>query len=119
MAFVQQPETLLFIKYGRIFAFGLAVVAAHTDIGIIRQLRQHVVQLPIEHFLAAENIETVEFDQPADPEAAAFPSVTTPGVALIGIADVVGSYGQLLCGGTERHRNKQNEGQYSFHKGDF
>lgn len=99
MAFVQQPETLLFIEYGGIFAFGLAVVAPHADIGIVGKLRQHIVQLPVEHLLAAENIEPLEFDQPAYPGAAAFPTVASFGVAFIGVTDIVGGYGQFLRNG--------------------
>lgn len=119
MAFVQQPETLLFIEYGGIFAFGLAVIAPHADIGIAGKLRQHIVQLPVEHLLAAENIEPLEFDQPAYPGAAAFPAVAAFGVALIGVTDIVGGHGQLLRNGREHQHGKQGKGQQSFHSNVF
>ena len=119
MAFVQQPETLLFIEYGGIFAFGLAVVAPHADIGIVGKLRQHIVQLPVEHLLAAENIEPLEFDQPAYPGAAAFPAVASFGVAFIGVTDIVGGYGQFLRNGREQQHGEQGEGQQSFHSNVF
>lgn len=119
MAFVQQPETLLFIEYGGIFAFGLAVIAPHADIGIAGKLRQHIVQLPVEHLLAAENIEPLEFDQPAYPGAAAFPAVARVRRRLIGVTDIVGGHGQLLRNGREHQHGKQGKGQQSFHSNVF
>ncbi len=65
------------------------------------------MQLPVEHLLAAENIEPLEFDQPAYPGAAAFPTVASFGVAFIGVTDIVGGYGQFLRNGREQQHGEQ------------
>ena len=120
MAIVQQAKTLLFIKYGRILALRLSVVAPDADIVVVGKLRQHVVQLAVEHLLTSENVEAVEFDQAAHPRTAALPTVTALGVAPIGVADIIGGYGQLLRRGAKGHGGKQDENQQFLHfKGSF
>ena len=98
----------------------LSVVASDADIVVVGKLRQHVVQLAVEHLLTAENVEAVEFDQAAHPRAATLPAVAAFGVAPIGVAAIRGGHGQLLSGGTKGHGGKQRENQQFLHfKGSF
>ena len=57
---VQQRETLLLVKYRAVFAFGHAIVAPCTDIGIAVQTRQHIGQLAVTHLLRSEYVEIAE-----------------------------------------------------------
>lgn len=93
----------------------LSVVASDTDIVVVGKLRQHVVQLAVEHLLTSENVEAVEFDQAAHPRTAALPTIAALGVAPIGVADIIGGYGQLLRRGAKGHGGKQGENQQFLH----
>jgi len=118
VAVVEESDMVFLVEDGGIFAFGLAVVTAHTDIVVAVEALQEVEELRVKHFLCAEDVGGEEINLIADDRAALFPTVAALVVFLVLVTDIVGAHehlgGNIVSGERgEEEEEKKEEGRFA------
>ena len=96
MPLVEQGQRASVVEYGGVLSCLLTVITPYTDIVVVVEAVLHVLQLPVEHLLCAENVGMLKVDQVADHLATLRPDIAGYGVFVVAVADIVRAYVELL-----------------------
>lgn len=96
MPLVEQGQRASVVEYGGVLSCLLTVITPYTDIVVVVEAVLHVLKLPVEHLLCAEDIGMLKVDQVADHLATLRPDIAGYGVFVVAVADIVRAYVELL-----------------------